>query len=595
MMKITTGIVSIGLLGLVFLVWSQVEIEVKTVHASEAESATVAYKKEAANLTETEEAAAPPKDAQRTTDTTEPRPVTMAQLEARNATKRSSKKDTKREEEAPTPILTSESFKAEESNQELTDDTGDNKKDTKSEEAPTPIASSESAPKAEGSNEELNKDNYVAQLEAIDSKATKRPSKKDTKREAVPTRIPTSESTPKAEESNEQLNTDNYVSQLEAIHNDNDNTGNGGGGLWIHNIGFEEGMSAWRNSVKQMLMIAKAFNATFVEPCVKRGRLMSCANLPTSSVRLGDVCDVTVLKQFHPKIASFEEFQTATGYNKTCKGDNVVLACLAHRKTCQMGPTQLRSTCKKADQPAIDQAIRDSQTKPSPVILEIGSIRVVCIGNYIQSTPQVAQYANAGDAMVARLPFAPHHYEEVASMLETSLNIPRGAKFAAIQWRPETIEDLNYTACANALLQSRDHISQRDGIPKENFILLSPLSLVHELQWGGVAHLADRHNDTSYPSLQRLFDHGFHKMEQIPGVAIADGINLVVWDYIVAQTATTFSQCTKSKNTCQLCSKCNYSGRAGGLVYGLRQKYTGGRGKSDQCWPGVTSASGLEV
>ena len=120
------------------------------------------------------------------------------------------------------------------------------------------------------------------------------------------------------------------------------------------------------------------------------------------------------------------------------------------------------------------------------------------------------------------------------------------------------------------------------------FILISPFSKRVELQWGGVAQLAARHNETSSKSLDLLLDSGFHKLEQTFGEDVADGTFLAVWDFILAMTATSFSTC--AKDICsddEMCSKCNHRGKSSLYALEMREEYMEQKEATatDQCWP----------
>ncbi|KAI2509382.1 hypothetical protein MHU86_5015 [Fragilaria crotonensis] len=79
-----------------------------------------------------------------------------------------------------------------------------------------------------------------------------------------------------------------------------------GKSLWIYVEEFSEGMATWRISFAEILMVAKRLNATVVEPCIGGGRLRTCR---ITKYRLGQVYDLERLRQFHPHIASYAEYQ----------------------------------------------------------------------------------------------------------------------------------------------------------------------------------------------------------------------------------------------------------------------------------------------
>ena len=63
-------------------------------------------------------------------------------------------------------------------------------------------------------------------------------------------------------------------------------------------------------SVSEILIVAKALNATFVEPCIQRGRLKRCSK--SHNVKLSDIFRMDKMKEFHPFIVSHEVFQNET-------------------------------------------------------------------------------------------------------------------------------------------------------------------------------------------------------------------------------------------------------------------------------------------
>ena len=67
---------------------------------------------------------------------------------------------------------------------------------------------------------------------------------------------------------------------------------------WIHVLNFDEGIASWRESLAELLYLAHTYKATLVEPCMKNGRLMSCARLPSSGrVHLSQVLDFRHLQK----------------------------------------------------------------------------------------------------------------------------------------------------------------------------------------------------------------------------------------------------------------------------------------------------------
>ena len=365
-------------------------------------------------------------------------------------------------------------------------------------------------------------------------------------------------------------------------------------GLWVHVVDWAEGMAAWRVSLQEVLAIAKFFNATFVEPCVESARLISCCqtrdNGRNQQTRLGDIMNLNALRSnVYDKIVTYEKFVKTTGYNYSNRQDDerIFPVCLNFRQyeTCQGMDADdvMNTTHGEPWQPTIDKAVEASNN--STVILEIMKYRKLGLAKYHYNRKQ--RIDSLAPGAMKNVGFPKAQYRRVQRMLRKNLNISQGLKFAAIQWRPEWRHGngrLNYTRCAEQLLQSRDYISERDGIPKENFILMSPLSTKKELQWRGVKKRADQNANASYPALQMLLDAGFLKLENAMDAPVKDGGLLAIWDFIVAQKASTFSTCSGCKRPG--CAACNYQGQSVKYVLGLRRD-ANPSGRTYRCWPGL--------
>ena len=373
------------------------------------------------------------------------------------------------------------------------------------------------------------------------------------------------------------------VDTTPAISHNNNNGENTG--LWIHVVEFAEGMAAWRAAFFELLVLAKSLNATLVEPCVVGGRLSSCTRAPKTAVRLGDYYDLRQARQYHSKIASAEEFIEATGYNHTSpqlynKKTPNMFALSLDRKQSDLG--KLLNVAPSYDRPTqknLDKAIENSVN--ATTILEITTMRKWSLNKYqYQGKTLDKQLA---DRLMSRTFFRQEQFDYVRSLLRTKFNIKPDDKFGVIQWRPE-LKGLNYTDCAHAILETRDVVSSQRGIPKENFILISPLSHRKSMQWGGVATMAKK-DPTSYPSLQMLMDAGFHKLEEALPVNITDGSLLVVWDMITAMMAEDLSSCARCPKS--VCGKCNYQGAASLYTVMLQDAYIADKKEktTNVCWP----------
>ncbi|CAB9522287.1 expressed unknown protein [Seminavis robusta] len=382
--------------------------------------------------------------------------------------------------------------------------------------------------------------------------------------------------------------------------------------LWIHVLRWGEGIASWKITFKEILAMAKYTDAVVVEPCIGGGRLISCRQyidpnsaqimnmtitMKPETIRFGDVYDLDRVRAVYPHVASYEEFAHATGYrynattgrldNSVELQQNTFHACLA-RSGCRPGEPQ--TTYRKNKQVEIDKAAKNARKKRKVTVLEIhyqerDSMRRWRVPNVPGKNPPLISDSLGGIQPEQLLRFHKRHYDQVDYMLHNSLNISQGAPYAAFQWRPERMKE-DYIPCAQAILNARDTISKQDNIPKDQFVLISPLSLVPSLQWGPLAKEADQSPNTSYPSLQLLLDAGFKKLEQSATFtdAIPDEVYLVIYDFILAEKAQTFTTCSDCSGN-DYCSRCNWQGRASKYAISLRQEATRGRGKINTCWP----------
>ena len=365
--------------------------------------------------------------------------------------------------------------------------------------------------------------------------------------------------------------------------------------LWIHVVSFGEGMASWKMSFTFLLGAAKHLGATLVEPCIQNGRLHSCAleqNI-TAAIRLRHVFDLDKIKQVYPYVVSYEEFvketnyfyNSSTGHGHLPNTDNTIVTCLSERDPlCGSIKNSYGVKRSKFMYDARDKAIQ------ATTLLEIVQFDRWSLQKWKKkedngSTTLVMDSLGLKPEQLLHFPSS--LYGKVESMLHDALNISKRTPFAAIQWRPEQMK-AGYTECAQAILDARGIISQQDDIPMENFVLISPLSLVHSLQWGGVANEADANINTSYPSLQHLYNNGFKKLDQSFGSTgsetIPDEVFLYIYDMILAQKAKSFTTCSGCSPR-EFCSKCNWQKEASKFAVYLRSEYTGGQGKTNTCWP----------
>eukprot|EP01068_Selenidium_serpulae_P020930 Selendium_serpulae@DN9393_c0_g1_i1.p1 len=188
-------------------------------------------------------------------------------------------------------------------------------------------------------------------------------------------------------------------------------------------------MASWFFSLSELAALAKAHGAFFVEPCVKKGRLLSCDRLMPNStaLRLSDVIDIETLKKYHPLIIAHDEFYHRVGndtlWYKSC-------GCTKSDKH--------RPCCKLPQKEAFNSAIAAAD-------------------GGAQSVFQVERYRKAKSLSETThqlkreyLFFRREHREFVDQVLEKA----GISEFSAIQWRGE-VHSLSYDACAKQIVKSR--------------------------------------------------------------------------------------------------------------------------------------------
>eukprot|EP01068_Selenidium_serpulae_P014674 Selendium_serpulae@DN6124_c0_g1_i5.p1 len=296
--------------------------------------------------------------------------------------------------------------------------------------------------------------------------------------------------------------------------------------LWVE--GYNEGLASWMISISQLLIYAKTYNATYVEPCIHNGKLRSCyipeeedspiatrtldpEEMVFDTVRLSDVFDIEKLKSFYPNIISHEEFYNAT------RGNNTIWYKTCHKTT--MNTTGVNTTCYgTAKSVALDAAIDSSRA---------GAITV-------------AQFERYGRSLWGRSHFADELKKE--------------NNYSVIQWRGE-IHKLDYMTCAKQVVEVKDFFVKTEGdIP---FFIMTSLHKNETLAW------SDRSTGTTAQEALSLLvdDNGFLKLEILmaeQGVKVKDKILHAIYDLILAAKGRQFITCMYS---CQgnFCQKCSWS------------------------------------
>jgi hypothetical protein len=196
-------------------------------------------------------------------------------------------------------------------------------------------------------------------------------------------------------------------------------------GLWIYVNEWNEGIARWSRSFSELIVLAKKFNATVVEPCIKNGRLVPCGQ-EQGNLTLGEVFDVS---SFRPWLGSQDEFERRAAVSHTER------MCM-HKKSVD---------CKGR------KGVKQFYHKPRSNVLENAVIRgrtsasVLEIYGFTQSAflKMKLKYVNAtgigdGELMQIRkklMQFKQEHKDYARAMLKR-LGVEK--PYSVIHWRAET-------------------------------------------------------------------------------------------------------------------------------------------------------------
>lgn len=391
--------------------------------------------------------------------------------------------------------------------------------------------------------------------------------------------------------------------------------------LWMYIHTANEGISNWRRSFAQLLLFARSMNATIVEPCVAGGMLRSCnatdpgykATPPAYLYPLRDIMDMEKVLDIHPRIVPYDDFVRVTKYNDP--ETHVNRGCFA--KFYNKFPF-----CKdrglpnywggQSDIEPIDNAVKERDSGKHGIV-EMVDYWKYALAYYHRpgacGSRKCKRPAEIDDEealqLKDKLPFPEKVYDDINGMLATLLpdKTPRpeteggGFNFGAIQFRPET-RYIPYIECAQAIIETRDVMAKEHGIPKGNFLLLSPLSARKSLMWDGVnATTHDNGVEIADQALKMLTEAGILRLEQAH--TIDDGTLPAIWDMSLASMATAYSTCARGKKCFSaMCRQCNYRGRSATFTLFLRRKRReqlgifGSKNSTHFCWPEKTAEGG---
>jgi hypothetical protein len=357
-------------------------------------------------------------------------------------------------------------------------------------------------------------------------------------------------------------------------------------GLWIYVLSWEEGMSSWRRSFAEVLLVAKRMNGTLVLPCVKEGHLCTCEGIPPNErISIGDIYDIQKLQEYRRHMATHEQFRAQTD--------------VAHQSTICMHMGNPRDVCAtnrsslKTDIPELNQAaaVAVNKSRRGISILKVHNFRKQAFfkvrynGKTLFSNPH-----SQIDRIVKQLEFRQEHYHRVDDFLaRMNITTPnQKTSYAAIQWRAEH-PGMDYQKCAIAITRSRAIMSESGGVSMGDFVLISPLNLRPEMQWAIMTYkmeLNPGEANAKSSALKLLLDSGFHKLDTVlmteQGETIhGDQTLLAVWDLILVQRADSFASCYGCQNT-SICTHCNWMGNSARYALDLRSRVNK---TSFTCWP----------
>lgn len=357
----------------------------------------------------------------------------------------------------------------------------------------------------------------------------------------------------------------------------------------------------------ELLVLAKHIQATFVEPCILKGRVVSCRKIPAASkniLRMGQVFDLTKLKDmiYPALIVSQETYNdyasseqqlsnTNTEQQRFCMhsgNPSPLVLCRSHGKLLE---NYYDATTNPMLERAVETHRQQQQQQQQQLVVEgdgrqsITSttttihIHVYRKFGFLKTRIQdqlVVNQTLVQDILEHHLDFHPTHYKTVDGFLE-SMGIQEN-RYNAIHWRAE-LPTMNFMACAATLGQAKRVMNKNmnnDTSGSMPTVLISSLNKNPWLQWGVESSRGSK-------PLQSLMENdGFLKLDTVPDKPMTDMLHLAIWDQILAQKAYNFATCTKACRKKHPCSLCNYRGHFGEIVMGLRKK---NHKESLACWP----------
>jgi hypothetical protein len=348
-------------------------------------------------------------------------------------------------------------------------------------------------------------------------------------------------------------------------------------GLWMVVESFNEGISAWLQTIVQLALLAKHFNATLVEPNIQNGRLISPGI--GGNIRLFDVLDQKALRKIHPKWATHQDYARLVALDPASKVFDWCIAKANHPNCKYIGgnfdQNQLRNST------VLHQAVAALQHHER-VILRMDGLWINSFENLKFREGYVVP-AEAKWLAVNTIDFSPQMHV-LANQTLRLMNIEENDIFSVIHWRAE-LDNIDYLKCAGYISQAQS-IMQKDMETRNytsKFLLMSSLSSDESHIWGGAKEKA--RNSSATQALDRLMRvHSFAMSSEI----LPPQKDLVVYsavDLILAERAMSFATCSNKCKRSRVCKECNYFGRFAGLALVSRSRDKAKKIGTYKCWP----------
>ena len=329
--------------------------------------------------------------------------------------------------------------------------------------------------------------------------------------------------------------------------------------LYLYVDSWAEGVSSWMVSISELLIVAKALNATLVEPCIRRGRLVNCQDPAEWNMKLTEVFDVHKMKEYHPHLISHADFLDQTRDVAATANKTVAVVY----QVCHSKPKWEKKHCEEQLERQFDVKISSTleraieASKIHNTVLQMTSYwREGFSSMEHRGKPLLPDKSNR---YVNQIKFKYLHFkQEYFSLIDAMLQ-DAGIKnddFSVIQWRGE-IMDLDYVTCANHIVTARNIINAAARTNSTPFVLISSLNRNETNIWNG----GSKGNGTQEALNILLDDNGFLNLDTLAQKHLKnmkDPLVLAILDLILAMKAKEFTTCSSQCRS--ICSKCGHQG-----------------------------------